>query len=329
MDHSLAFLNELDWNNHDGINFPMINDFMRNQFYDNILRDNVKNKHCLDIGFGTGLLSILALKHGAKSIVAYEIDQNRYQLGLEIIKQMGLENKITLICGFYQFDDFKKHHAQVVFTETVNGGLWNEGLWRSLPRASGVQFLPGRYYLDICAVEIPYNFAAELTTSANQLHFAPGVNIDPEFIDCVNRVSNKTGSILGPIASGFTVLSNTDTVWGWMPYMRLAAYNSKIIAGYIVDAVESTVTVTDSSGTCVSAIDFNTRQFTLDVDTSSWQDRCMLLVPRVSMAHGDNKLILDTGHWGPARDPVIIKNIKNNVKIVHSVRNGIVTYDIA
>ena len=40
----------------------------------------------LEIGFGTGFLSMLALKHGARSIVAYESDINRYQLGCEVIK---------------------------------------------------------------------------------------------------------------------------------------------------------------------------------------------------------------------------------------------------
>lgn len=31
------FLSRIDWHNHDGINLSMINDLMRNQFYDRVL----------------------------------------------------------------------------------------------------------------------------------------------------------------------------------------------------------------------------------------------------------------------------------------------------
>ena len=328
MHNDLEFLNNLDWINHDGINLPMINDFMRNQFYDTILRYNVKDRHCLDIGFGTGLLSILALGHGAKSIVAYESDPDRYRLGCEIIKQMGLENKITLMHQRYRYSDFEKHNAEIVFTETVNGELWNEGLWQSLPRQPGIQFLPGIYYLDIVAVEISRSFATELIQEVRrEQYFAPGIDIDARFIECVNSFSKTINSNAVPCRDGITKISNIDTVWGWMPYMRLAQYNGKPIAGYAVDAVENTITVTDKSGTRTSAIDFKNNQFTLDIDTTGWQDRCLLLVPRVGMRHGDASLILDTGHWGPVPNPVVIKNIKNNIKIVHNIHNGYIDYN--
>ena len=73
---------------------PMINDVVRNHFYKKILKDT-KNKNCLEIGFGSGILSILALEAGANHIVAYEEDLETYQLGLEIIQSLNLENKIT------------------------------------------------------------------------------------------------------------------------------------------------------------------------------------------------------------------------------------------
>jgi hypothetical protein len=52
-----------------------------------------------------------------------------------------------------------------------------------------------------------------------------------------------------------------------------------------------------------------------------------LLVPRVGMKHGNENLILDTGHWGPAEYPVIIKNTQSNtITISHNIRNGIISY---
>ena len=246
------FLSSIDWTIDDGINLPMINDFMRNQFYDNVLRNRVNDKHCLDIGFGTGLLSILALKHGAKSITAYESDNNRYLLGCEIIKRLELENKITLIHNRYNHDDFDKHDANVIFTETVNGGLWNEGIWTSFPRLSGIQFLPGQYYLDIMALEIPESCANGLINEVDDSirYFSPSIDIDTKFIECINNIRNgKNSPDINLCKDGITKLSNINTIWGWMPYMRLAAYNGKSIAKYTVDAIESTITTTDQMGT--------------------------------------------------------------------------------
>ena len=44
MNTNVDFLNSIDWNNHDGVNLPMLNDFMRNQFYDNITGKPKSNK---------------------------------------------------------------------------------------------------------------------------------------------------------------------------------------------------------------------------------------------------------------------------------------------
>jgi predicted RNA methylase len=60
----MDFLDRVDFENHDGVYLSMLNDVARNHFYDQILTE-VRNQHCVEIGFGTGLLSMLALKHGA------------------------------------------------------------------------------------------------------------------------------------------------------------------------------------------------------------------------------------------------------------------------
>jgi predicted RNA methylase len=97
----MDFLDRVDFENHDGVYLSMLNDVARNQFYDQILTE-VYDQHCVEIGFGTGLLSMLALKHGARSIVAYESDPDRYRLGCEVIKLLGLQDRITLINQRYK-----------------------------------------------------------------------------------------------------------------------------------------------------------------------------------------------------------------------------------
>jgi predicted RNA methylase len=321
--------NTMDWSTDDGINLPMLNDFMRNQFYDNVLRNRVNDKHCLDIGFGTGLLSILALKHGAKSITAYESDNNRYLLGCEIIKRLELENKITLIHNRYKHDDFNKHNSNVIFTETVNGGLWNEGIWKSLPRKSGIQFLPGQYYLDIIGLEIPESFANGLINEvSDQVYFSPGIDIDTKFVECVNNLSNKKNNLdISLCVDGITELSNINTIWSWMPYMRLAAYNGKSIAKYTVDAIENTITTTDQMGTNKAVIDFAINNIDISINTEGFHNKCVLLIPRIGMKHGDANLILDTGHWGPVDYPVLLKNIQSStVTVSHHIETGYLRY---
>ena len=320
----------MDWANDDGINLPMINDFMRNQFYDHVLCNRVKDKNCLDIGFGTGLLSILALKHGAKSITAYESDNNRYLLGCEIIKRLELENKITLIHNRYNQNDFDKHDCNVIFTETVSGGLWGEGIWNSFPRQSGIQFLPGQYYLDIMSLEIPESFANGLINEVDDSirYFSPSIDIDTKFIECINNLRNgKNSPDINLCKDGITKLSNINTIWGWMPYMRLAAYNGKSIAKYTVDAIENTITTTDQMGTNKAVIDFAIDNINMSINTEGFHNKCVMLVPRVGMKHGDANLFLDTGHWGPVDYPVLLKNIQNStITLSHHTKTGELKY---
>ena len=109
--------------------------------------------------------------------------------------------------------------------------------------------------------------------------------------------------------------------------MRVAQYNSATIAGYTVDAIENTVTVSDDTGIHNSVIDFTLKEFQMQINTLGWKDKCMLLIPRIGMKHGNNNLILDTGHWGPTEYPVIIKNTQSStIKIFHNTEDGIIRY---
>ena len=166
----MEFLDRVDFENHDGVSLPMLNDVARNQFYDQILTE-VRDHDCVEIGFGTGLLSMLALKHGARSIIAYESDPNRYQLGREIIKIFGLQHRITLLNQRY--DHTCDHDRTVVFTETVDENIWGEGLYNSLPRLPGRRFLPGQYFLEIYSVPISADIASSLIQMHEEHQFAP------------------------------------------------------------------------------------------------------------------------------------------------------------
>jgi hypothetical protein len=304
----MEFLKFIDWQNHDGVNIGMINDYMRNQFYDRILQQHVKDQMCTDIGFGTGLLSMLALKHGAQHVRAFESDTNRYLLGQEIIKRLGLNNKISLFNEQYTNT---VDPTPVTFTETVNGNLWWEGLWTSLPHNNETVFLPGEYFLEIWAVTLPKSFARGLCRpGSTHTSFNPGVDIDQRFINEVNCLAGLDDVAPGPeLTPGIVPFERQqETDWGWIPYLR-AVQTGAVVAQYSTGSYSKDCT-----------------EFQLSVDTTAWQNQTVLVVPRAGLQHGAEKLYLDTGHWGPTESPILLHCPSSQFIIKHNVRNGTILY---
>lgn len=319
--HNNGSIANIDWSNHDGVNLAMINDHTRNHFYDRIIKKNVPGRQVLDIGFGTGLLSILALKYGAEHVTAYESDPDRYVLGTEIISRLNLQDKITLINQRFDHSQYHLYPNHVVVTETVNGNLWQEGIFNSLPRTAGQEFLPGRYFLNIYAVEIPQVFAQGLGVDAVEpRQFTPGVDIDPEFINVVNSyfLSEPANTVAEPLPTLKIVDPHVNTNWGWIPYLRNLNANS-CAARYEYNA--ETVLIND-----VEPIDFDRRFQTLTVDIRSTDS--VLIVPRVGMQHGDNVLFLDQGHWGPTLVPAVVTGHTGTLTVKHDLRNGDIAYEL-
>lgn len=300
----MDFLDRVDFKNHDGVYLSMLNDVSRNQFYDQILTE-VQDKNCVEIGFGTGLLSMLALKHGARSIVAYESDPDRYRLGCEVIKVLKLQDRVTLINQRY--DHTCKHAQEVVFTETVDDNIWGEGLYNSLPRQSGRQFLPGQYFLEIYAIPISTDIAGSLIQTHEENHFSPGVDIDSRFVSYVNLLLSKKYN--KPIKSkvglpeGVTELTPMPTYIDW-------ATNNTYAGRYVFDAN-------------APFVDQPIRQ--LQVDTAK---QPVLIVPRAGMQHGSDRLYLDTGHWKLPANPAVINTLNSRVIVEHDLRTGKISYKI-
>ena len=300
----MDFLDRVDFENHDGVYLSMLNDVARNQFYDQILTQ-VRDQHCVEIGFGTGLLSMLALKHGARSIVAYESDPDRYRLGCEVIRVLKLQDRITLINQRY--DHTCKHEQTVVFTETVDDNIWGEGLYNSLPRQPGQQFLPGQYFLEIYAVPISTDIASSLIQAHEKNHFSPGVDIDSRFVSYVNlllsKKYNKPIKSKAGLPDGITELTPMPTYVDW-------ATNNTYAGRYVVDAN-------------AAFVDNSIKE--LQVETFN---QPVLIVPRAGMQHGSKRLYLDTGHWKPPANPAVINAPNSRVTVEHDFHTGKITYKI-
>ena len=319
-------LREINFYDDDGVCLIMINDFFRNQFYDSIFESNVKNKKCLDIGFGTGLLSILAIKHGASHITSYESDTNRYKLGCEIIKLLNLQNYITLINQRYT-RDIKLHNIDVILSETIDCNLWTDGMYLSVCKNTNIQYLPEKYFLEVYSQNISEQFANSLIKpSLLSPKFIPGIHIDNKFELLINLLLCKKYHLLYShkncinLTSGiinFDLLENSLT---WEKYILSASSYGNCIGKYIFDANSKQI-----NGV---SIDMDEKTYSIKIDTSEFNNKTVLIVPRVGMIHQDKKIYLDTGHWGPAKWPIILHNPQKNLIVTHDLYSGEITYSL-
>jgi len=110
-----------------GIDYLMICDVSRNQFYDKIISSCVKDKVVVDIGFGSGILTMMAIHHGAKKVYAFEQDAATFDFGKAMIQSMGYADKVE----FFNLR-WEQHNPvydyDVIIHELLMRSFWGEGL---------------------------------------------------------------------------------------------------------------------------------------------------------------------------------------------------------
>ena len=274
-----------------------------------------------------GTASILALQHGASHVVAFESDSNRYALGTEIIDRLKLKDKIKLINQRFYSNNLADYHKYVIVTETVNGNLWQEGLFNSLPRTAGQKFLPGQYFLNIYAVKIPRVFAQGLGTEAIQpRQFTPGIDINSDFVKIVNEFRGISTTLQAQDLTTLKLVDpHVDTNWGWIPYMRCLDA-AECVARYHLNAETTTITTTVQDCNVVVPVDFDQNQHSMTITVDAREP--MLLIPRVGMQHQNHVLFLDQGHWGPTQVPCVISDYQGQVSVKHCFCSGNIQYHL-
>ncbi|OVA11775.1 Ribosomal L11 methyltransferase [Macleaya cordata] len=86
---------------HFGIHEEMLKDAVRTKTYQNVIYKNTflfKDKIVLDVGAGTGILSLFCAKAGAKHVYAVECSQMA-DMAKEIVETNGFSNVITVLKG--------------------------------------------------------------------------------------------------------------------------------------------------------------------------------------------------------------------------------------
>ncbi len=134
--------------------FSMVNDLVRNQQFELALKRVVtEDSVVLDIGAGTGLLSLMAARAGAKHVIACEANASLAELAREIIKINGYSDRIRVINKSSQQlvpeQDFPKNiRPNVLVAEIFDAQVIGEGALATLEHAR-------RYLISDDAVMLP------------------------------------------------------------------------------------------------------------------------------------------------------------------------------
>jgi len=148
-----------------GISLSMINDQERNSFYEKSISKNCKDCVCVDIGAGNGLLTFLAIKHGAKHVYCFEHDQFTCHLLAEVAKDLGFFKKITIINKSFKLSEFNLHSwshgkPEFIIHEIVSDRIFNDNIPFNIVNAFNcvlpnlTTVIPSNYICNIFSVNI-------------------------------------------------------------------------------------------------------------------------------------------------------------------------------
>lgn len=173
----------MDWMKDDGINIPMLNDTSRNKFYDEAIALAAPGKIVVDIGTGTGILSILAARAGAKKVYAVEQDRARAEYSRAMFERIGLDKVIEIV-----HDDFLNTNipADIYVSETINTQIFGEGVLEIAEHARkhGGTFLPSQFEI---TAEVYDNHPIFILCQyrSDAFEFQPDISIDPVYEEAI------------------------------------------------------------------------------------------------------------------------------------------------
>lgn len=146
---------------HFGIHEEMLKDTVRTKSYQNAICNNsflIKDKIVLDVGAGTGILSLFAAKTGAKHVYALECSDIA-DTAKEIVRANGYEDVITVIKGKVEDIELPVDKVDVIISEWMGYFLLYESMLDTVLYARdkwlvpGGVILPDKTSLYLCAIE--------------------------------------------------------------------------------------------------------------------------------------------------------------------------------
>ncbi|MFY2557167.1 50S ribosomal protein L11 methyltransferase [Corallococcus terminator] len=112
--------------------FAMLNDTERNQAFASALQSWVKpGDLVLDVGAGSGVLSMMAVRAGARAVVSCEVVEPVAHIARRIVEANGLSDRISVVAKQSSLLALGRElpaRADLLVTETVDCGLLGEGI---------------------------------------------------------------------------------------------------------------------------------------------------------------------------------------------------------
>lgn len=190
--------------------FSMLNDITRNASFEYAIQQVVQaGDHVIDIGAGTGLLSLLAVRHGAARADAFECEEPLAATAVEVIARHGESRRIRVHPqSSHEVELPPQERGDVLITEIFDCGLVGEGIIPSLRAARrtllkpGYRAVPRRGHLRGALLECPD------ARGLNQVGQACGIDITP-----VNTHSTRGQFPLRLTTWEHRLLSEAHPIW--------------------------------------------------------------------------------------------------------------------
>ncbi|RVE74182.1 hypothetical protein OJAV_G00019410 [Oryzias javanicus] len=142
---------------HYGIHEEMLKDKVRTESYRDFMYKNpdvFRDKVVLDVGCGTGILSMFAARAGAKQVIAVDQSDIVYQ-AMDIIRSNQLEDRITLIKGRIEDIKLPVEKVDIIISEWMGYFLLFESMLDSVVYARDLYLSDGgSVYPDLCNISL-------------------------------------------------------------------------------------------------------------------------------------------------------------------------------
>ncbi|CCK72184.1 protein-arginine omega-N methyltransferase HMT1 KNAG_0J01020 [Huiozyma naganishii CBS 8797] len=142
---------------HYGIHEEMLQDTVRTLSYRNAIiqnKDMFKDKIVLDVGCGTGILSMFAAKHGAKHVIGVDMS-SIIEMARKIVDINGFSDKITLLRGKLEDVEIPFPKVDIIISEWMGYFLLYESMLDTVLYARDRYLIEGGLiFPDKCSLHI-------------------------------------------------------------------------------------------------------------------------------------------------------------------------------
>lgn len=177
-------IEDFNWVKNNGIFMPMINDTGRNKFYKAAIEDAVKDKIVVDIGAGTGMLSFLAARAGARKVYVIEMDRGRADFAKILIEKLEMSDVIEVVNKNFLDTSIP---SDIYVSETIGNQLFDENIIgiSEHARQHGGEFIPSKFEV-WAEVYDDHPIFALVQTNSDAFEFQPDIEIHPAFKSNIN-----------------------------------------------------------------------------------------------------------------------------------------------